>query len=537
MIGVHISPQIPPPESPSAVKRPPLPPVMGGTPSRDSNDRQGLFGWLRFQGSSTPSTAFLGEKNRYKYNPHSQTWDLTQEEEQAQEKPQRVLLRDVDDNSDTYYEYAEEAGDGEDDGRRYSSLTTDDGLRGGGTRRKMNKEELEEHGLVLAIQAAHLASSFNNNNNQQEGGGSSNIFNHSYNKQYFHYNSKLDMDMGSSSNHIDGIHHDNNNHSSDPRNKIISSQIFLLVTSIYLFTSLLQSFLLTLIPVWLVSSESNGGLSCGVQDVAMVLSGAAIFCLNLHLFFHNKLSHILKASPVRTLRIGGGVLSVLLFATPIIAYKFVALNGIDGLEGGGGPAGSIDFNILSLSIMATSNKSLVSLQIIACLISLIVSAIYVCRKATGVLLQLALASSFSSPAVVRQAINGFSDVIGPSIATILYSSIYNMKLKYPMDSTFFMSFSVCVILMVYLGSIFLTVQFVGDYGIMPDYKVDHDESSNRFNRSSQTNNTNNADKSICSSCSNICEIPYEDFNLLWSKVGSGYGSKLYNLKNADFKDL
>ena len=170
--------------------------------------------------------------------------------------------------------------------------------------------------------------------------------------------------------------------------------------------------------------------------------------------------------------------------------------------------------------------------------------------------------------------------------SFLFALGYGLGLRYPMDASSFASVCGCLILLVYTGSMLLTVQFRGDYGVMPDYQDtttaaadmvaatnsqsggggygsasrDDSGSSNgqsqlfqRANRKSPLSASNNSNGSAFAFAEHNggggttssalmryirdrFSIPLGDANLLFYPASPVYGSKLYNLKD-DFKDL
>ena len=254
--------------------------------------------------------------------------------------------------------------------------------------------------------------------------------------------------------------------------------------------------------------------------------------------------------------------------------------------------------------------SIVSLLIMSLFLSLIITTLFLSRKASGMLFHLVLSSSFHSPLAIRYVIHAVGDVTGPFLCCVIYSIIHSNKLRFPMNASFFFPLAASGCLLAYTLSLFLIIQFRGDYGVMNDYqelkallwKEKHDNmllnntnttttstgdsiSSNDSNgNNGVTNNNNTSGKfsfgqglglhqrfgnafgfsntptstggkispslSVSSNIStgsldwstgrigdeSLFAIPLGDISLLFSSMGQGYGSKLYNLKN-DFKDV
>jgi hypothetical protein len=84
----------------------------------------------------------------------------------------------------------------------------------------------------------------------------------------------------------------------------ISSELFLLTIVLYLLTSFSNIFLLTLLPVWVLSKQAHGGFGFLMHEYVVFLSFTGMCCYLIFFFFNVKLNYWLKSSPVRTLRIG-----------------------------------------------------------------------------------------------------------------------------------------------------------------------------------------------------------------------------------------
>ncbi len=191
---------------------------------------------------------------------------------------------------------------------------------------------------------------------------------------------------------------------------------------------------------------------------------------------------------------------------------------------------------------------------------------YVCRKATNILFHLVLHSSFTSPTTMRTVTNQLIDITAPVFAGLIFAGVYGMRARYPMDSEFFLSLTACSMMLVYIGSVFLTVQFRGDYGVMTDTNerggvaatvadggARHIMNSIQQDQQQQPlrartaggvsgrggesfNNIYRVETGQEVSVQDMFFVPMGDLNLLFSQIGYSYGSKLYNMRD-DFKDL
>jgi len=271
----------------------------------------------------------------------------------------------------------------------------------------------------------------------------------------------------------------------------------------------------------------------------------------------------------------------------VLSTQGPSLNEIDGLDHHNSVTMQNDYiRRMENKTSHVPSQSFISLLIPSILLAALVISVQICRRASSVLLYLTLASTFTAPKAIRNAINFFIEVIGPTLSSFLFTLGYSQQLKYPLDGSCFFAGTGCIILLVYIESIFLTVQFRGDYGVMTDYQElitcsYHPENSKYYDNGSSdglppygtvSGNYGYPLSSSSSSSSsynyirqrqlsqskvfgydlqqqqqqqqqyiplfteNLLCIPLGDINLLCSPILSGYGSKLYNLKD-DFKDL
>jgi hypothetical protein len=219
-------------------------------PNVTKKDTNGWMGSL-FGGNNT-QVAYLGEKNGYRFDNSSSTW-----------------IFNVDDEIST------------------SSSST----------KELSTSELEEHGVVLAIQAAHIAYI----NSKDVSKKSSNL----YQSGDMMENNDQEQSFGISINNSlenrkDGVGNINNNLNQEV--KMMSPQVFLLVISMYAFSCLVQTGIITLLPVWLSSDISQGGLGYRASDIGLILSGTGICLLIATIFLHVRLLYILRSTPVKSLR-------------------------------------------------------------------------------------------------------------------------------------------------------------------------------------------------------------------------------------------
>jgi hypothetical protein len=680
----------------------------------NNSSNKGMMGWLinRFSSSNKPTTAYLGEKNSYRYNASTGIWELDadyfydkrdQSEEIATTRDKRGRSIGSGQSAQTssgtrkIHSHSDEENSDDDRDKFADSAPVDSQLRSqlgeftfgtgpnafgasnssnsNSRRRKIkehiSQEQIEEHGLVLAIQAAHYASQLTaaqQRSSQNSTNNSSLPMNPSYGNIEMGLNSpaasgRLSLEREYSGNSVrvfdesgsgagggsssgGGSSNSTGNNASNllsPNLAMtkLSSSIFLIVILIFVLTTSMQLMLTTLLPVWLCAPLKSGGLGYNVRDLGLQLSCCGLLVLHAHLFFGEKFDHILRASPVRALRIGAAGMCLALFALPLYARWFTVplediLHHSSGHESSHfgldeteqrttslwrwhhhnmqvmlqGAEGAVLASLQGLS----PSTSIFSLLVCAVLISTLMVTAQLCRKASGMLLHLVLSAVFQDPGNIRNALYSLADVLGPLLSSVVYSVVYSSHIRFPLNSSFFFPFSASMAVVVYGLSNFLVVHFRGDYGVMNDYQDWRSSSSNAClswfrsavsrqwqgsknskaasdsdgslggmnqgrrsgNRASGSEGLSQRHGTVNSSVSeslierkrsfstdslsneatvssalsysalssshneandhHVLAIPLGDLNLLFSTVGYGYGSKLYNLKD-DFKDV
>ena len=300
-----------------------------------SSTSTGLFGWMR-GGGSGGQQAYLGEKNSYRFDPVTATWKFD-----ADTAPLGASGDDV------------EAGDAKSAGGGDGAGAGEPG--DGAARRHRSREEVEEHGLVLAIQAAHLASQQQHRNMAAMGmhapgpggfgaglgknpGADGSVDDHGD----FQWGSASTADDDVAPNALsslagvagltgvgDDAAYDPHAHGSErdgsdarcgdrgrDRAGKMSPHVFLLVITMYFLACMVESGLFALLPVWFTSPVQRGGLGYTVVDIGLAVSGGGVVLLLLVETLRQRLSFVLKSSPLRAMRIGCGAMVVCCFLLP-----------------------------------------------------------------------------------------------------------------------------------------------------------------------------------------------------------------------------
>lgn len=465
----------------------------GDNPSDTSLSSQGnqssnsLIGWFssKFKSKTTPS-AYLGEKNIYKYNESTGKWEMdvgSMDNMDATNHPDEDLLSEDDDSVDETSELLD----------RF-----DEDIERGGIRLKkpkMSKEQLEEHGLVLAIHAAHYASTFAKERNgllpspsmtNLRALPSTNDLTNSAPEPTFGFQS-LASETNANASSNTPISQTSSNYPS-PK---VSPIVFLIVFGIFFVSRCVELMFFTLLPVWFSGPLATGALGYSARDLGLLFSTIGLILLQIHKLFGDKMAHILKSSPVRALRISSGFL--ILFLLVLTWYSRCHLEPIEDILHHFEETTEENHHLLidkdhhaqhSIQIHSEESDQLVlngllrlfptysitSLFIFASLTSGLLASLYLSKRAASMMLHVILASSFQSSVVIRYVLTAIGDVFGPILSVFLFSVIYSAKLKFPMNSSCFLYVGMIMMLSVYMLSLLVMIQFRGDYGVMSDYQ-------------------------------------------------------------------
>jgi hypothetical protein len=88
----------------------------------------------------------------------------------------------------------------------------------------------------------------------------------------------------------------------------------------------------------------------------------------------------------------------------------------------------------------------------------------------------------------------------------------------------------------YLGSLLLSVQFVGDFGVMPDEAVKKPPSTLTHSHALRGLTLKIAADESATGLADMLDVPVGDVSLLLAPPSGGYGSRLHNLK-IDLKEV
>lgn len=364
-------------------------------PSERAPPATAVSWWARKQ----PTAAFLGVRNSYRFDEESGSW-----------------LVDV-------------AADSVEQSRRSSTS-------------ELSAEQLEEHGLVLAIQAAHLARDALHSSGpaddgpavtanklygegdslrgpssaERRGGGSS------YAQQMRLLGGRVGGGGGSGGNKM-------------------SSQIFLLVMSMFVAASLIQVGIMTLLPVWLAADVVQGGLGYDAADNALTLACTGLVAL----LAINKLAPRLadvRASPLQVLRHCCAAVTALGLLTPLLLHR-PSMADVHAAP---------DAMHMSYLISIRTRRRPIMTLLASLLLSSLLTALYFARQTASILLQVALTPIFTNPLTVLGAVGAVCDVGAPLLLAVIFSGSFKHHLHYPMDAALFFSLATCLAPLVLIGA-------------------------------------------------------------------------------------
>jgi hypothetical protein len=472
----------------------------------DEEETSGWRGWWRSR-MKGPKEAHLGNKSPYTYDQEAGRWVIGTEEDDDEYGTSGPKIS----------EYQLEG-----------HSTEESGLRA--DRSRMTHEKLEEHGLVLAIQAAHHASSLGKSNSSPRSKGAigaswgNRVSNSPRNygrraKSGHDHLAGLSIGGGAKfgdfadrapllgggsndraltspssprggrsqggSSFIDDFGgRDNGNISptSWGNNGTIEYENYAHYLAhenllkvcracgiAFWLCGMVFAGLLCVIPVWLMSPLTVGGRGYSVLDLGCVFSCAGLMSLQCHVHARWRLRRVAQVSPVRALRIAAGALCLGLFALSYIGSEAYWLDTFVGDD-----------------VVFRPSNTMFAVPIPAILIVFTIWSAHYLRQSTECLYLLTrqqlrefeweyskehssdTADSEPEFDLLPHLVAITADLAGPLILSWLLVCTHGSSLPYPMDSGFFMPACATLAFTFYMCSLLLSLQFVGDFGVIPD---------------------------------------------------------------------
>jgi hypothetical protein len=404
---------------------------------------QSIYGWIR-NGFKKPDQAYLGDKNCFRYDEELGQWRMASPSgTPARKESARGRTRTM--SVESSYKSPS-----------YGASTPSE-------IQQRTKEQLEEHGLVLAIQAAHLA-------NATTGGESGGISGGQRDKRSsWQQHTRMDSTDNSNRNEDNRpVRH------GEYRSSVLQSRAILaMLCGAHFVATCTLSGLRVFLPVVLLTTRKAGGFGLRTAEVGMSLSICAIFALQYHVFLRWRARRLAQLSPTRAMQTGAMLLTAALMTLSIIgSYRVqepTSVLSFDALEGS-----AIEKD--ESGVLADADHIVVPGLILAVAAT---SAHYL-RQATSCLLQVALdqhllaipnASTppnhwteyLTAPNLVPNV--GFAgDTIGPIAVALVMGMAHRSSLPYPMDAGFIIPFSACCVCAIYIMSFMLSLTFKTDFG-------------------------------------------------------------------------
>ena len=320
----------------------------------------------------------------------------------------------------------------------------------------------------------------------------------------------------------------------------------------------------------MLTPQSRGGLGYTCVDCGLVTStvGCAIFMASHILRPH--LSFVLNVSPLRALRIACGATAVVCMLLPMLLAKRAAddaeAEATSLFSGQAHPRGAVRHTDFAAGMASSPEagaaeadgvaeeggvpsgwypsfyprpaSSPLAVLLPAILMSALIIAQLLARKASSVLLFTVSTSSFSSPAAVLSLARAYSEVVGPAMASLIFANAYRKAMPYPFDSSVFLLLTAGVSMVVYVASLLLSIHFHGDFGIITDEAATSSE-VNRLERSGRKAPTAAAALSMgwdFHALRQYFALPLDDLRVLFRPSKAGYDARLQNLK-LEIKDM
>ena len=357
-------------------------PLSGGSAPQEQGPVETGGSWNPFQrlfkSRSRPIEAHLGEENAFVYNRSKGEWVLesTKTEEVAGEEDHEIMKMES------------------------TVVLNEEG----------HEELLEQHSITLAIQAAHLATEW-----QRLG--------HIPGSEVGEVGAQVSQGGAGTA---AAVYQGGN------------QRLLCLLLLLHSSWCLIHLGLETVVPLWMFSPPERGGLGFEPVDAALVFGFVGCALLMLKSFAPRRLAAIPRHSPLRSLRVGVGIMVCL----SVIA-KWV-------------PAAELH---------KPRNESVVVWVLVTALLSGMAAAIILGRSATATMLEVAFHGDQLRPDYKKFLENTvmLSETVAPLLAGVAFAFSFKLNRPYPMDATFFFNALAALGVCLYAASLQLRLQITGDF--------------------------------------------------------------------------
>ena len=166
--------------------------------------------------------------------------------------------------------------------------------------------------------------------------------------------------------------------------------MFLIVVAVHFLSCALHAGLVCLLPVWALTETQHGGLGYSPLECGLLASATGVMIFHILMFLRQRLIFVIRASPLRGLRVGSGSLVTASLLLPVLCNRV---------------------SKVGTMFLKRPNESLVGLVVPAILLAVIVCSARFCRRASSILLSIALGPSFHSPETLVSAISSLADML------------------------------------------------------------------------------------------------------------------------------
>jgi hypothetical protein len=418
-----------------------------------------------------------------------------------------------------------------------------------------SRQLVEEHGLVLAIQAAHMAAQRRHGgealsrSNSGDGPGTDNNVGIEknglgYDGNYHSFNVSTGLSISSydDSYSSDGfigmgmaMGRTGSETKSDRQSFKTPAQAFLLVVWMCTCVVLIQGGVTLLLPVWMMSPQDRGGLGYSSVDCGLVLSAVGMWLMHSVDLLRSRLSFVIRASPLRALRVACGCIGLCCLLLPLLLAKSAAEDAENAAvlskhhnhnaDGENPPVGFFP------SFYPRPASSPFAIIMPSILVSALICALSMARRAVSILLYTVATPSFSQPQSVVDLVGCYADVLAPCLAGLIFSNSYRKELPYPLDSSTFLLLALCLSCTLYVATLLLNIHFRGDFGIITDEAVVPEQWLSHSSRAPESSKLSQ----VWNKFVDYFNVPMSDLGLLFSPGLAGYNARMQNLK-IDQKD-
>lgn len=412
--------------------------------SKDSSQSQSIYGWIR-NGFKRPEQrhAYLGEKNCFRYDEERGEWRMSHPLPYSTPKRERRESRSA----------SMESAGSPSGGHFPSGIGTFSAQKGGMRAEQRMKEQLEEHGLVLAIQAAHLA-----NTGSVDKAGTKEL---TAAVEGARAQLSLSLERGQPRQVDEALSSGGSGSYTmvgGGRSSWESRMILLMLTYSFFVSATILAGLPPLLPVVMLTTCKGGGFGLHPVEVGMCLSVAAVFALQYHIFLRWRARRLAQLSPARSVRFAAAVGCAALIALSVLASLRVA------------SVTSLPNKEVQHGFITDADRVIVPGFIIA----IAACAVHHLRQALSCLLQVALDQDMREisvfairgaiPSNLVQLVGSTADVVGPVLCAVVMAKAHNYDQPADTSASAVVPVAACCILSTYISSFWLSLRFYTAFG-------------------------------------------------------------------------